>query len=220
MIRTDMPDAYKLVMRIAHTGVLPFSEEELLETLKRRNDTLVSRKTSRVYYNTLVGLICDVVKSEGSGSLSYTNYALIEKLKEQAEQVETGDNLKALLKDVPSKREPLRKKLRKIEPLLQEAGIRIQIGGEIGDTWEIGIEYNPSGFVVRRNEGAPQEANVPAIENEAVPSETSGADVTNTPGEGKPNITDEVAQADEQVAESHSDPEQATQSDNELLDSP
>ena len=63
MIKTDMPDAYKFVMRVAHSGVLLYSDDELFETLKRRHAVLAKQKRSRVYDNTLAGLIYDLVKS-------------------------------------------------------------------------------------------------------------------------------------------------------------
>lgn len=87
------------------------------------------------------------------------------------------------------------------------------------------IEYEPSELVVRRNEDAPQDSSAPALENEAIPPETSRAEATNTPSEDapsdeNPNVTYEAAQRDEQVVEAHSDPEQAAQSEGELSDSP
>ena len=123
-----MLDASLFVLRVANSGVLPFSEDEFREILRNKNEEAEKLNKSKLYDNTLGLILCEMaeekLKTSPNPDAEIVVWEgktgdLLKELKDRAEAIEGG------IKDIPASPQKLGKALTELSAQLEENGIFI-----------------------------------------------------------------------------------------------
>ena len=116
------------MLRVANSGVLPFSEDEFREILRNKNEEAEKLNKSKLYDNTLGLILCEMaeekLKTSPNPDAEIVVWEgktgdLLKELKDRAEAIEGG------IKDIPASPQKLGKALTELSAQLEENGIFI-----------------------------------------------------------------------------------------------
>lgn len=132
-VNMRMRDACCFIMRIANTGVLPFTEGEFRNVLRQQKEYAASADKEPLHTNTILSLIWEMAneKCEMNGDAeeievwSDSTGKLLEVLSKRASKLEKAGE-KGLLKDIPKTPQKLGAELSKGKSALEESGIYIE----------------------------------------------------------------------------------------------
>ncbi len=134
-VNMRMRDACCFIMRVANTGVLPFSEGEFRNVLRQQKEYAESADKEPLHSNTILSLICDMANekcemNEDVEEVEVWNDStgkLLEELSKRASKLERAGE-KGLLKDIPKSPQKLGAELSKGKSALEENSIYVERG--------------------------------------------------------------------------------------------
>ena len=150
-VNVRMLDACQLIMRVANTNTLPFSEEEFCQVLSKKKEEAEAADKSQLYENTVLSLIYDMAQEKFQDNRDADEVVvwddstgkLLKELQKRASVLE-HEGSKGISKDIPSSPQKLGKELSNGEALLKDECIYIDRRDRTRDHRKTKIIYNPS----------------------------------------------------------------------------
>lgn len=189
-----MKDACQFILRVAHTGLLPFSENDFCEVLRKKKRKAEAAYKSKLYENTAMNLLIEMAQEKFKVAPTSDEVLvwddstgnLLKKLSDRALSIQKKSGATGILKDIPSTPQKLSKLLKSNNELLNDEGIYVSIGDRKTSCRITKIIYRPS------DEDRSLESNPEFSKDADVQDSSSTSEATSPENTSKPEAVEKL----------------------------